>query len=77
MIVGLDALRQVHVGDEAHVRLVDAHAEGDGGDHHDAVFTQEAGLVGCPHVAGQAGMVGQGIVAAFAQRLGGGLHLAP
>jgi hypothetical protein len=33
------------VGDEAHVRLVDAHAEGDGGHHDDAVLVDEAGLV--------------------------------
>jgi hypothetical protein len=42
LVVGLDALRQVQVGDEAHVRLVDAHAEGDGGDDDDALAAQEA-----------------------------------
>ena len=35
LVVRLDALRHVEVRDEAHVRLVDAHAEGDGRDHHD------------------------------------------
>jgi hypothetical protein len=30
LVIALDALRQVEVRDEAHVGLVDAHAEGDG-----------------------------------------------
>jgi hypothetical protein len=34
------------VRDEAHVGLVDAHAEGDRRDHHHAVLAQEAALVG-------------------------------
>jgi hypothetical protein len=42
LVVGLDGLRQVEVGDEAHVRLVDAHAEGDGGDDDHALLAQEA-----------------------------------
>ena len=45
LVVGFEALGQVEVGDEAHVGLVDAHAEGDGGDHDDAVLAQEALLV--------------------------------
>ena len=31
--------------DEAHVGLVDAHAEGDGGHHDDAFLAQEARLM--------------------------------
>ena len=49
LVVALDVLGQVEVGDEAHVGLVDAHAEGDGGDHHDAVLAQEAVLVALAH----------------------------
>jgi hypothetical protein len=45
LVVALDRLGQVEVGDEAHVGLVDAHAEGDRRDHHDAVLAQEAALV--------------------------------
>ena len=41
LIVGLDRFRQVEVGDEAYVRLVDAHAEGDGRHDDDAVVAQE------------------------------------
>ena len=46
LVVALDRLRQVEVGDEAHVGLVDAHAERDGRDHDQAVLAQEPGLVG-------------------------------
>jgi hypothetical protein len=46
LVVALDVLGHVQVGDEAHVGLVDAHAEGDGGAHHHAVVAQEAVLVG-------------------------------
>ena len=56
------------MGDEAHVGLVDAHAEGDGGDHHHAVLAQEAALVGRAHLRVEAGVVGQGIEAVFDQR---------
>ena len=60
LVVALDALGQVEVRDEAHVGLVDAHAEGDGRDHHDAVLAQEAVLVLRARVRGvQAGVVGQ------------------
>ncbi len=59
LVVGLDALGQVQVGDEAHVRLVDAHAEGDGGDDDDAVLAQEALLVARAGLGRQAGVVGQ------------------
>ena len=45
LVIALDALRQVEVRDEAHVGLVDAHAERDGRDHDDAVLAQEARLV--------------------------------
>ena len=59
LVVALDALRQVEMRDEAHVGLVDAHAEGDGGDHHDAVLALEARLVArrgsrCPCRRGRA-----------------------
>ena len=44
---------------EAHVRLVDAHAERDSGDDHDAVLVDEAILVARPDAGIEAGMVGQ------------------
>ena len=47
------------MGDKAHIRLVDAHAESDGGAHDQALFAQEAALVGGPFRRRQAGVVGQ------------------
>ena len=46
LIIGLDALRQIGVADEADIGLVDAHAEGDRGDDDDAVVVQELILMG-------------------------------
>ena len=69
LVVALDVLGHVQVGDEAHVRLVDAHAEGDGGHHHHAVLAQEAVLVALPHLGVQARVVGQGVDALLAQGL--------
>ena len=42
---------QVEMGDEAHVGLVDAHAEGDGGDERQPLLLQERVLVGVAHGA--------------------------
>ena len=72
LVVALDVLRQVEVGDEAHVGLVDAHAEGDGRHHHDAVLAQEAVLVALAHVGVEPGVVGQR-GDAFVVQPGGGL----
>ena len=46
--------------DEAHVRLVDAHAKRNGGDHDDRVLAQETLLVFVAHIGAKARMVGQG-----------------
>ena len=59
LVIGLQALRRVEMGDEAHVGLVDAHAEGDGRRHHHAVVLQEPALVLRPHLGGQPGVIGQ------------------
>ncbi len=63
LVIGLDALRQIQVRDEAHVRLVDAHAEGDGGDDDHALLAQEALLVARARRGVQPGMVGQRVAA--------------
>ncbi|MNF56789.1 hypothetical protein D3C84_382900 [compost metagenome] len=47
------------MGDETHVGLVDAHAEGNGGDHDQPFLVEEALLVMGPQVVGQACVVGQ------------------
>ena len=47
----------------AHVRLVDAHAEGDRGDDDLRTIFDERVLIGLAHFVGQAGVIGQGLVA--------------
>ena len=59
LVIGLQALGQVQVGDETHVRLVDAHAKGDGGDHNDPVAAQKLALVGAAGLGGESGVIGQ------------------
>ena len=75
LVVGFQALGQIEVGDEAHVGLVDAHAEGDGGDHDQPFLVEETLLVGGAHVIGQAGVIGQGRKTLVAELLGHLLHL--
>ena len=70
LVIGFHALGQVEVRDEAHVRLVDAHAEGDRGHDHDAVLAQEAGLVCRACFRGEAGVIGQRVETALREGLG-------
>ena len=65
------------MGDEAHIGLVDSHAEGNRRHHHDAVFLQEAPLVRGAGTGVQPGVIGQCRDALRGQRLGSGLDLAP
>ena len=68
LVVGLERARRVEVGDEAHVRLVDAHAEGDGRHHDHAFLLEEVLLVRRAERGVQAGVVGQGAHALGVQR---------
>ena len=70
LIIGFDALRQVGMADEAHVLLVDAHAEGDGRDDDDAVLAQELVLMRRSDLRREPGVVRQRGDAFRAQRLG-------
>ena len=70
LVIGLEALRQVEVRDEADVRLVDTHAEGDGGDHDDPLLLEEPVLVPGPHRLVEAGVVRQRLVARGREALG-------
>ena len=72
LVIALDGLRQIDVRDEAHVGLVDAHAERDGRDHHHAVFTQEPRLVLRSHLGGETRVVRQ-CVEALRREIGGRL----
>ena len=59
LVVALDRFGQVEMRDEAHVGLVDAHAERDGRHHDDAVLALEAGLVRGSRLRVHAGVVGE------------------
>ena len=59
LIVAFEVARQVVVDHRAHVGLVDAHAEGDGGDQHRHLVADEARLIGRALLGGQPGVVGQ------------------
>ena len=76
LVVGLQALGQVHVGDETHIRLVDAHPEGDRGHHHHGGVVAEALLGGVTHAALQSGVVGHRVVAGPLQLLRQPVHSA-
>ena len=77
LVVGLDTLREVQVGDEAHVRLVDAHAEGDGGDDHDTLVALEAVLIAAADIPAEARVVGERVDAGAAEPLGCFVDTAP
>ena len=76
LVVGLDAGRQVRMQHEAHIGLVDAHAEGDGGHHDQALLMLEAALVFFPRPHLHAGVVGQCGEAVGAEGGGDVLRLA-
>src|SRR5260221_667093 len=77
LVIGLEALRRVEMGDEADIGLVDAHAEGDGGDDDDSFLLEEAVLVALPHRGVEPGMIGQREPALHRQPVGDLLDLAP
>src|SRR6516165_4677411 len=45
LVVGFEVLRRVQMGDEADIRLVDTHTEGDRRDNHDAFLPEKAILM--------------------------------
>ncbi len=74
LVVALHALRQIQVRDETHVGLVDAHAEGNGGHHHHAVFLDEPVLPLLALGGGEAGVIGERVDAVVDQHLRRLLH---
>ena len=62
------------MGDERDIGLVDAHAEGDGCDHHHIVLADKAGLVLFAGACIEAGVIRHGVDAVFAQEGGGIFH---
>ncbi len=67
LVIALDVVRHVGVADEAHVGLVDPHAERDRRHHDDAVLLQECILVARAVSALHAGVIGQCLDAFIAQ----------
>ena len=59
LIIGFDRRGHVGVKDEADVRLVDAHAEGDGGADNAIVLAQEGVVIGRAHRMLEPGVIGQ------------------
>ena len=59
LVIGFDAAGQIDMQHEAHIGLVDAHAERDGGHHDQALLMLEAALVCFPRLHLHAGVVGQ------------------
>ena len=72
LVVALDVLRQIRVDDVADVRLVDAHAEGDGGADDLRLVPQEGVLIPRTLVGIEAGMIGDGGKSLRPQRGGEG-----
>ena len=68
LVVGLDRLREVGMGDPADVGLVDAHAEGDRGHDDQPVLLLEAPLDLAARIGLHAGVVMAGGVAVVAER---------
>lgn len=77
LVVALDALGEVDMGDEPDVGLVDPHAEGDGRDDHDAVLAEEARLRRGAHGGVEPGVVRHGVHPVVAQELRRLLHRLP
>ena len=57
LIISLHTLRQIEVSHEAHVGFIYTHAKGDGGDHDQPLFTQEALLMLLPGLSIQSGVI--------------------
>ena len=71
LVITLQALGQIQVGDEAHVRLVDPHAEGDRSHHDETLLAQEALLVRATRLGIHSGVVWQCMEPLLGQPLGG------
>ena len=69
LVIAFDVLGHVHMGDKAHIGLVDAHAKGNRGAHHHAVFAQKTVLMVLAHFLWQTRVIGQGVDAVLHQSL--------
>src|SRR5690606_36248213 len=60
LVITLERPGQIVMHHPAHVRLVDTHAEGDGGDHDLRIVANERFLVDAPRLGIEPCMIGQG-----------------
>ena len=74
LVIPFNVFGQVQVRHKAHVRLVYAHAKGNGGHHHQGVFTQKTVLVALPHRSVKPCVVRQSVYASLAQSAGHLFH---
>ena len=70
LVVGLQALGQIHVRHKAHIRFVDAHAKGDRGHHNHAAVPAEPLQHGRAPLGIEASVISQGVKAGGGQLLG-------
>ena len=77
LVVGLHGAGHVEMGHVAHVRLVDAHAEGVGGHHDRGLIVHEGPLVALALVGQEPRMVTRGRDAPLAQVVADLLHRRP
>ncbi len=77
LVIGFDARGHVGVGDKTDVRLVHPHAEGDGGEGHDAVFAQEPVLIGVAARLVQPGVIDDGLEPLGRKKIGQPLRSRP
>ena len=74
LVVGLQAFGQVHVGHKAHIRLIDAHAKSDRGNHHHAAIAAEALQSGAAHRPIQSGVIRNGVISRRLQVAAEAIH---
>ena len=70
LVIPFNIFGQVQVRHKAHVRLVYAHAKGNGGHHHQGVFTRKTVLVALPDGVVKTGVIRQGFYAGLTQGTG-------
>ena len=75
LIIALETPRNVIMNHISHVRLVDAHSEGYGGDNHVNILHQEAVLILSPHLRIQSSVIRNSLYTIDNQHIGQFLNL--
>ena len=74
LIIGFNTFRQVQVGNETHIGLIDTHTESDGGHYNHTVLAQKTLLILLSKLRAEAGVIGQGGKPLFGEPLGRVIH---